>query len=127
MGSLAHRDFTIAQLISRACDLMHDWISFAVKAALELLFNGHSGVLHIGVAVAELKGGMAGVYGRGGFRFRGLVLQGHHHKQGEQHLQGEEGIKGQGHRDQVDRTVFSFGGFTSLKPSQSGDGRLRCR
>ena len=106
---------------------MHGWMSFAVEAAEKLLLHGHSGVLHIGVTVAELKGGMAGVCGRGGFRFRRLVLQGHHHKEGEQHLQGEEGIKGQGHRDQVDRTVFSFGGFTGFKPSQSGDCRLRCR
>ena len=69
-------------------------MSFAVEAAVELLLNGHSSLLHIGVPVAELKGGMAGVCGRGGFRFCGLVLQGHHHKQGEQHLQGEEGAKG---------------------------------
>ena len=126
MVYLAHRDFTITQLLAQACDLAHGWMSFAVKAAVELLLNGHSGVLYIGVSVAELKGGMGVVCGRGGFRFCGLVLQGHHHKQGEQHLQGEEGIKGQGHRDQVDRTVFSFGGFTGLKPSQSGDCRLRC-
>ena len=127
MVSSAHRDFTIALSLPRACDLAHSWTSFAAEDAIELLLNGHSGVLHIGVTVAELKGGIAGVLGRGGFRFCGLVLQGHHHKQSEQHLQGEEGIKGQRHRDQVDRTVFSFGGFTGLKPSQSGDCRLRCR
>ena len=72
------------------------------KGAVELLLDGHAGVLHIGVAIAEQEGLVAGALRGGGLSLSWLGLECRHHKQGDQQLHSEDGI---------DRERHGMGGF----------------
>ena len=67
------------------------------KGAVDLLFDGHTGVLDVGVPVAEQEGLMVGELRGDDFRLGGFGLERHHHKQCEQQLQGADGIDGERH------------------------------